>query len=374
MVVAGNEVLMLRPIKAVLLGDAMIPVPGFEAAWRKHLAEFGDDLVLGDWESDWGKLQYRRLEVEKQGPEIETVPELILEAGGDAELLAGLFVPVSSKVMDAMPKLRIVGVCRAGVENVNVDAATERGIAVFHIMGRNAHAVSDFAIGMMLAEARNIGRAHHAIKTGAWRKTFANSDIVPELGGRTIGLVGFGYIGKLVAKKLAGWDVRILAYDPFAAPETLAAAGVEAVDLDTLLSQSDIVSLHARLTDDNVGMIGREQLAKLKPTAILVNTSRAGLIDTDALVQTLREGRIAGAALDVFPTEPIPEGSPILDLDNVTLTTHIAGTTADALTNSPYLLMADIARFAAGERPQFLYNPAVLEDPGFQAWAAGLRG
>ena len=227
---------MTQGIKAVLLGDAMIPVAGFEQAWHKHLGSFGADPVVGDWEPDWGQLQYRRLEVEKTGPEHETVPEQITAEGADGELLAGLFVPVSSKVMAAMPKLRIVGVSRAGVENVNVPEATSRGIAVFHVMGRNAHAVSDFAVGMMLAEARNIARAHHAIKTGTWQKTFSNSAIVPELTGRTIGLVGFGYIGSLVAKKLSGFDVRVLVYDPYTSDESLRAAGVEPASLETRCS------------------------------------------------------------------------------------------------------------------------------------------
>lgn len=364
---------MTTAIKAVLLGDAMIPVRGFEQAWRKHLGAFGDDLVVGDWEPDWAQLQYRRLEVEKAGPEHETVPEQILASGTDAELLAGLFVPVSSKVMEAMPKLKIVGVSRAGVENVNVAEATARGIAVFHVMGRNAHAVSDFAIGMMLSEARNIARAHNAIKTGTWRKTFSNSEIVPELTGRTIGLVGFGYIGSLVAKKLSGFDVRVLVYDPYTDPDVLRAAGVEPVSLETVLTEADIVSLHARLSDESKGMIGADQLALMKPTAILINTARAGLVDEAALAETLRENRIAGAALDVFSTEPIPADSPFLELDNVTLTTHLAGTTADALSNSPFLLMDDISKLLTGDKPRFLKNPEVLADPRFAEWLSAVK-
>ncbi len=364
---------MTRSIKAMLLGDAMIPVDGFAAAWRKHLNNWGDDLICGDWEPDWGKLQYRRLEVEKHGPEIETVPELIEAAGADAELLAGLFVPVSSKVMNAMPKLRVVAVARAGVENVNVEEATKRGVAVVHVEGRNAHAVSDFAVGMMLAEARNIARAHHAIKQGSWQKVFENSDAVPELTGRTLGLVGFGHIGQLVAKKVSGWEMDVLVFDPFVPAERLVEAGVTPVDLDTLLERSDIVSLHARLTEDNKGLLSAERIAKMKPSAYLVNTGRAGLIDYAALSEALAAKKIAGAALDVFPTEPIPEGDPILSLPNVTLTSHLAGTTSDALTNSPYLLLADVARLLHGSEARFLVNPEVLDEPGFAAWLATVQ-
>jgi len=174
---------MKKSIKALLIGDAMILGSEFKLAAEKYLGDALAETKVGDWETSWPKLQDRRLVVEKKGPEVEVVDSLILEHGKDAELLAGLFVPISSKVFDAMPKLRIAGVSRAGVENVNVAEATKRGIVIFNIEGRNAEAVSDFAVGMMLAECRNIARAHFAIKSGQWRKTFSNSDWVPELKG-----------------------------------------------------------------------------------------------------------------------------------------------------------------------------------------------
>ena len=360
-------------LKAILLGDAMIRGEGFSKAWDKHLSAYGEPLV-GDWETNWDKLQFRRLEVEKHGPEGETVDELILEQGGDANVLMGLFVPVSSKVMDAMPKLKIAGVSRAGLENVNVTEATARGILVFNVQGRNAHAVSDFTVGMILAECRNIARAHHAIKTGSWRKNFPNSSVVPELCGRTVGLVGFGYIGKLVAKKLSGFDVTTLVYDPFASEKEIAAKGCKKVELDDLLRGSDFISLHARLTEENKNMIGEKQIAMMKPTAYLINTGRAGLIDQDALAAALKGSKIMGAALDVFTVEPIAEDSPFLQLDNVTLTTHIAGTTADALTNSPGLLMADVAKFLQSGEANFIVNSEVLENPDFQDWLRAIKG
>ncbi len=364
---------MSQKLRGLLLGDAMIPSPGFVKAWEKYLAPFGGIGFAGDWEPAWDKLQYRRLEVEKRGPEIEPADPLVLANGADCNILAGLFVPVSSKVMEAMPKLRIVGVSRAGLENVNVQKATERGILVFNVMGRNAHAVSDFAIGMMLGEARNIARAHHAIKSGEWRKTFANSENVPELNGKTIGLIGFGFIGHLVAKKLSGFDANVVVYDPYAQPETIEAAGATPLGLKELFQTADFISLHARLTDDNKKMVNAELLGLMKPTSYLINTSRAGLVDQDALAKVLAEGKIQGAALDVFTTEPIPADSPFLKLDNVTLTTHIAGTTSDALTNSPYLLMEDIGKFFAGAKPRFIINKEVLEQDGFKQWLAEIK-
>jgi D-3-phosphoglycerate dehydrogenase len=355
-------------LNGILLGDAMIPHQGFRAAWDKYLAPYGQVSFAGDWEPNWDKLQYRRLEVEKQGPEIEDADPLVLSHGKDCTVLAGLFVPVSSKVIDAMPSLRIVGVSRAGLENVNVPAATGRGVLVFNVQGRNAHAVSDFAVGMMLAECRNIARAHYAIKNGQWRKTFANSDTVPELGGRTVGLVGFGFIGSLVAKKLSGFEVKVVVYDPYAAPDRVRAAGAVPVGIEELFKTSDFISIHARLTDENKKMIGRDLLSLMKPTAYFINTGRAGLVDQDALVWALENKKIQGAALDVFTTEPLPADSPYLGLDNVTLTTHLAGTTSDALTNSPYLLLEDIARFLRGEEARFIINREVLDNPGFRQW------
>ena len=364
---------MSRKIKAVLLGDAMIPGKGFGAAWGKCLKDYGNDIVVGDWEPNWEKLQYRRLEVEKQGPEIETVPELVAQAGSDAELLAGLFVPVSSKVFDAMPNLKIVGVSRAGLENVNVAEATKRGVLVFNVQGRNAHAVSDFAVGMMLAECRNIARAHNSIKNGTWRKTFENSATVPELTGRNVGIIGFGYIGRLVAQKLSGFNMNRMVFDPYTSEEDIREAGCTKVDLETLMRESDFVTLHARLTESNKNMIGKKEIALMKPTAYLINTGRAGLVDQKALAAALKDKKISGAALDVFTTEPIPEDSDFLKLDNVTLTTHLAGTTADALGNSPSLLLEDINKFLKNDKPRFMVNPEVLEMDSFKQWIAKVR-
>lgn len=364
---------MSTSLQALLLGDAMIPAPGFVKAWEKHMSTFGNITFAGEWEPNWDKLQFRRLEVEKNGPEIEPADPLVLSHGKDCHVLAGLFVPISSKVMDAMPGLRIVGLSRAGLENINLQKATERGILVFNIMGRNAHAVSDFAVGLMLAECRNIARAHHAIKNGTWRKSFANSDNVPELNGKTVGLVGFGFVGSLVAKKLSGFDADVIVYDPWAEPARIQAAGARRVELEELFRTSDFVSLHARLTDDNKKMVNAKLLGLMKPTAYLINTGRAGLVDQDALAEALRGGKIQGAALDVFTTEPLPSDSPFLELDNVTLTTHIAGTTSDALTNSPFMLMEDIARFLKGEKAHFIVNREVLEQEGFKAWLASLK-
>jgi D-3-phosphoglycerate dehydrogenase len=364
---------MTKKLNVFISGDAMIKGESFANAWNKYLSFYGDAYVY-DWERDWDKLQYRRLEIEKHGPGIEDPGEAVFSYGANKDIFLGLFAPVSTKLMDAMPNLKIIGVSRAGLENVDVEEATRRGILVFNVLGRNAHAVSDFAVGMMLSECRNIARAHYAIKNGIWRKTFINTNYIPELAGRAVGLVGFGHIGRLVAMKLSGFNVKILVYDPYTNEDVIKKAGCSKVELDCLMRESDFVSIHARLTENNKNMIGPAELSLMKPTAYLINTSRAGLVDQDALADTLERGSIMGAALDVFTTEPIESTSRFLKLDNVTLTTHLAGTTADALANSPNLLAEDILKLFEGKEARFIVNPSVLSNEAFKSWLDEVRG
>jgi len=359
-------------MKILLLGDAMIPVAGFEKACAE--LEAGDrEITAKNWETDPVKLQDRRLVVEKQGPAAEPVLPEILGADKGTEMLLTLFAPISAAAMDALPNLRLVGAARAGQENLDVAGATERGIVMHNIMGRNAHAVSDFAIGLLFAEARNIARSHHALKNEEWRKKYSNSDFTPEITGKTLGLIGFGYIGRLVAQKLAGFKLKVLVYDPFVPEDALREFNAAKASLEDLFRESDFISLHARLTDATKGLVRKEVLDLMKPTAILINTGRAGLVDEDALFDALKNKRIGGAALDVHAFEPLQKGSRWLGLDNVTLTPHIAGTTAEALTNSPYLLVRDINKLLSGEKPQFILNPEVLEHPKVKAWLSGVR-
>jgi len=359
-------------MKILCIGDAMIPGVNFKKACDE-LKVKEKKIAVDDWESDSLNLQNRRLVIEKQGPAAEPVLPVIQNADKNTEMLLVLYAPVSADALDAMPSLRLVGAARAGQENVDVKAATKRGVIVHNIMGRNAQAVSDFAIGLLFAEARNIARAHHGIQQGIWRKSFVNSEFVPEIMGKTLGLIGFGYIGRLVAQKLAGFKLKVLVYDPFVSEEALREHNAIKATKEELFQQADVISLHARLTDSTKGLIGKDVLKLMKPTAILINTARAGLIDEDALYEALKNKQIGGAALDVHESEPLQEKSKWLELDNVTLTTHIAGTTAEALTNSPYILVRDINKLMAGEKPEFVLNPEVLEHPKAKTWLSSLR-
>ena len=338
-------------MKLVGIGDLFIPEEYIQKG-MKSLEEIDISVSTVEWKlKGFDELQNINLIVEQGGREEIEVPDYILDAVKDAEIIITQFFPIGKKIIDECKNLKYIGVLRAGYENVNVEYADSKGIKVFNTVGRNAHAVSDFAVGVMICEARNIARGHYGIKNGEWIRTYPNSDSIPDFTGKTIGLVGYGEIGRLVAKKLSGFDVDVLVYDPFYKGDD-----VKTVDLPYLIANSDFVSLHARLTKENERMINAELLALMKPTAYLINTSRSGLVDEKALYDVLSAGKIAGAALDVFDVEPPSKDYPLVTLPNVTLTPHMAGGSKDAFINTPKLLAAGLKDYLDGKFTRFLIN------------------
>lgn len=325
-------------MKLVGIGDLFIPASYIEKGFAP-LREKGHLVEVMDWPlKSFDELQNYNLLVETQGCQALQPPQCVFELCADADVIVTQFCTVTRELVDACPKLKAIGVLRGGIENVCSEYAREKGIEVFNAPGRNAEAVSDFTVGMIICEARNIARGHHGILTGRWIRDYSNSGMIPDLPGRTVGLIGCGAIGMNVAKKLSGFDMTLLGYDPFASAERCKEAGIEPVELDELMARADFVSLHARLTAENRHLIDARRLALMKPTAYLINTSRAGLIDEAALVEALRAKKIAGAALDVYEHEPPQPDDPLLALDNVTLTPHMAGGSNDAFFNTPILL------------------------------------
>lgn len=325
-------------MKLVGIGDLFIPASYIEKGFAP-LREKGHLVEVMDWPlKSFDELQNYNLLVETQGCQALQPPQCVFELCADADVIVTQFCTVTRELVDACPKLKAIGVLRGGIENVCSEYAREKGIEVFNAPGRNAEAVSDFTVGMIICEARNIARGHHGILTGRWIRDYSNSGMIPDLPGRTVGLIGCGAIGMKVAKKLSGFDMTLLGYDPFASAERCKEAGIEPVELDELMARADFVSLHARLTAENRHLIDARRLALMKPTAYLINTSRAGLIDEAALVEALRAKKIAGAALDVYEHEPPQPDDPLLVLDNVTLTPHMAGGSNDAFFNTPILL------------------------------------
>lgn len=306
--------------------------------------------------------------LEKFGPNPEPMVPAY-EENLDAEVLAVSFSPVSGEMMDRFQNLRVIGISRTGTENVDIPAATQRGILVVNAAGRNANAVSDYAIGLMLAESRNIARQHALMKQGGLTKEYSNNAIMPDLYGKTIGLFGFGYIGKLMAEKLSGFHVNIIAVDPFVSAEEMKKHHVTKTDLDTLCKESDFISIHARQTVDNANTFDKEQFEMMKPTAYFINTARASMVNYDALIEALKERKIAGAATDVYPKMPLPAEAPIRQLDNITLSAHLAGSTTDAVINSWKYVFQRTSNVIHGISKFGVLNPEVLEMDVYKEWA-----
>ncbi|MDR0718039.1 MAG: 2-hydroxyacid dehydrogenase [Treponema sp.] len=343
-------------MKLAGIGDLFIPHQYIKAG----MCPDGVSVKTLDWETgSFEELQNINLLVEKHGSEAYEVPPYIVEAVKDADILVTQFCPVNEKLIDACPNLKMIGVLRSGLENINISYATEKKIAVLNTPGRNADSVADFTVGALICEARNIARGHHGLKSGVWIRQYPNQGHIPDLSGKTAGIIGFGEIGMKVAKRLSGFDMRILAYDPF---RKTVEYGAELVDLKYLMANSDFITLHARLTEENQHIINAEMLALMKPTAYIINTARAGLVDETALYEALKNKKIAGAMLDVFEKEPPGADYPLVTLDNVTLTPHMAGGSNDAFFNSPKKLAAEIEKALKGEMPRSLVNTEIWEE------------
>jgi phosphoglycerate dehydrogenase-like enzyme len=272
---------------------------------------------------------------------------------------------VHSEVLDGC-RLAMIGCCRGEPVNIDLGLATEKGVPVFHTPGRNADAVADLTLMFMLMLARRVPAMDATYRGGRASRVEQASDFLElykrftgvELGGMTIGLVGLGAVGREVAARLAPFKARILAYDPYlkAAP-----AGVTLTALDELLAHADIVSLHAPVTPETMGLLSADRLAKLKPTAFVVNTARAALTDEDAMFAMLKDGRLAGAALDVLAMEPLQPDNRFFGLDNVIITPHIGGATVDVTRHQSDIVVDAIERHLRGERPRCVANPAVYD-------------
>lgn len=327
--------------KVVVVGDRLVSSETLkEAALELTLSEL-IEVVEFQWYSDLTKDQFQEkiLLIEKGGPEAVEIPAGILAAMVDADYLLVHIAPISKAMIEAATQLKLIGTCRGGIEHVAKEAVKEKGIPLIHVI-RNAEPVADFTLGLMFAETRNIARSHQAVMAGEWRKSFSNDPYKTTLANLKVGLIGLGYIGKLVVQRLNGLGVEVLVYDPFVNQEAIVAEGLKVrfKAIEEVFSEADIISLHARVTPETTNMVNQTLISLMKPSAYLINTARAAILDKEALVEALREKRIAGAALDVIWSEPIQQDDSLLELDNLTITSHIAGDTIDAIPRSPYLL------------------------------------
>lgn len=309
-----------------------------------------------------GDFQERMLQMEVNGPSEELAPSGLIDAIKDINILVVHFTIIPQSIINAAKHLEFIGVLRGGWENVDIPAASKRGIPVSNSPGRSADAVADFTVGLMICESKNIVRSSIALRKGLWKQRYVNKDYLFNLKGKTIGLIGFGQIGSRVAKKLCGFDVNILTYDPYIPEDVIEKAGCKATDLGTLLKESDFVSLHYRYNKGDKPIIGKPELSLMKPTAYLINTAREGLVDSDALYQALKNREIGGAAIDVYEKEPLPKDYPFFNLENVTLTPHLAGHSLDSMAAPFEILGEEIERFLKGEPLQFVRNKDAIKN------------
>lgn len=274
---------------------------------------------------------------------------------GDADAIIAGMESITARVLGAAPRLKIVARRGVGYETVDLDAATRAGVPVTITAGALTDTVADHTMALLLAVVRKIPSLDRDLKAGKW-------DRVPtvDVCGKTLGILGFGAIGRAVARRAVGFGMRLLASDLLPDEAAAATLGVTFTDLDTLLAESDILTIHVPVTPQTRGMIGGEALRRMKPTAYLINTSRGAVLDETALLSALREGRLAGAGLDVFRDEPIQDLS-LAGLDQVVATPHVASHTAETLARIERSCADAVLTALRGERPPHVVNPQVYE-------------
>jgi D-3-phosphoglycerate dehydrogenase len=326
-----------------------------------------------------GKAKFRVLITDVDWPSIEPEAEvlarigaevILAESGSEAELLKLVGnadailtsrAKVPASVIDAGTKLQVIAKYGIGVDNVAVEEATRLGIPVANVLTYCLDEVSDHAMALILACARQVCKYDAHLHAGVW-ETKSDRPLF-RLRGSTLGIIGFGSIGRALAPKAKAFGMRVLVFDPYTDAQSVAAEQCEKAGLDMLLSQADYVSIHVPLNESTRGMIDRARLCQMKPTAFLVNTARGGIVDQDALVWAVQNGRIAGAALDVFVSEPIPPSHPLLGLSSVITTPHVAFYSEESLLDLEIRTAESVVAVLSGKRPVSVVNPEVFDLP-----------
>jgi D-3-phosphoglycerate dehydrogenase / 2-oxoglutarate reductase len=338
--------------KISIIGDRFMLSSMFEEALRERCKNLSLDIATHDlpWPDEPMEHGYAVQGMDGLKEYMGSADEIVSLAG-EAEILVTQLAPLSASIMDRLPRLKFVAVSRGGPVNIDMKAARERKITVVNTPGRNASAVAEFTIGAILAETRNITRGHDALRKGEYRGDLYRADVTGrELHEMTVGLVGYGEVGRRVVKFLKAFGCRILVADPYVqlTAEDLR-DGVVQTTFETVLSESDVVSLHPRVTPETAGMINEATLRQMKPDATLINTARGPLVDYDALTRVMQSGHLRGAMLETFGIEPVPKDWPLLQLPNVTLTPHIAGASVHTVRYAAGLAAEEVRRYLAGE-------------------------
>jgi len=257
-------------------------------------------------------------------------------------LLCLLTDRVDARLMDAAPRLKVISQCAVGYDNIDVEAATQRGIRVGNTPGVLTNATADFTFALLMAAARRIGEGIDYVRAGRWETWGLTLLLGQDVFGATLGIIGLGRIGTAVARRARGFNMRILYYDTTRQPQIESELGMEYHPLNDLLAKADFVSLHVNLTDETRGLINSEAFERMKPTAVLINTARGPVVDSEALYQALKTGRIAAAAIDVTDPEPLPADHKLLSLPNLILTPHIASATVSSRTQMALMAVRNL--------------------------------
>jgi len=342
----------LKPVIAII-GDRFMSPAMFEKAIRDKC---GADLAIRSYEMPWPDepMQHGYAQAGMDGlKEYQGEADEIVAMVGDAAIAVTQLAPFSAGIMDRLPNLKLIAVSRGGPVNIDVKAARQRKILVVNTPGRNASAVAEFTIGAILTETRLITRGHESLRRGEWRGDLYRADLTgEELSEMTVGAIGYGHVGTKVVRLLKAFGCKILVCDPYVQLSVDDIKdGVEQVSLARILGESDVVTLHARVTEETRGFIGADEFAAMKQGAYFINTARGPLVDYAALTQTLKNRHLRGAAIETFGIEPVPPDWELLRLDNVTLTPHIAGASVKTVKFAAEAAAEEVRRFLAGEPP-----------------------
>lgn len=307
--------------------------PLLEAGWQVDRVHWD----LKDIEDQ--RTEVRRLENEGPSDSDTLAP---MDAEYDYELVITQFAPISKRAMANGKNLKLIAINRAGIQNLDSAAAKELGIEIFNVPGRNTNAVAEHTVGLMLAHLRYIAKAHASLKQDVWMEDFDGPG-PRELQEVSVGIIGYGLIGKRVHELLTPFRSKINIFDPFVKE---APSGANLMDLETLMKESDVVTVHVPLNDHTRGMVGKKEIAMMKSGSIIVNTARAEIVDQTALREAVADGTLSGAALDVFDSEPLPASDPLIATPSTTVTPHLAGTTRQAFVQGPIWIGERMAQIA----------------------------
>lgn len=353
---ADDEVGAAQPrVRTLLAGDMFVRNDLLRAALTENL---GDQLAFSEIAFEWPRDPFGPVAEVKEAAGTE---EQLIAALAGQEIIVTEMAALTRHVIKNAPDLRLIVVCRGGPVNVNLEAATEQGIPVCYSPARNAAATAEYTIGLLLSTMRHISEGHRDLLSGTWRGDLYAYDVAGiEIEGKTAGLIGFGAVGSRVAKVLRAFGAEVLVADPYVAAEVVEEAGATLLPMDEVLARAEILSLHARLTPETHHLIDADAIAALPDGAVVVNAARGGLLDTGALCEALRSGKLRAAALDVYDPEPPTPDSCLFSAPNLVLSPHLAGASRETAERACRIAADEVARYVRGEKLAHVANPASI--------------